>query len=64
MNINRRISKLENSQPNRIHGIRFIEGQKTEQEAVAEYCNKHGFDPDRFMREEYGKVIIIKRSLV
>ena len=65
MRLNNRVTKLENQMtPKQLHAPSYIVGEQTEQEAVEAYCNKKGFDPERFMNEEYGRVIIIERKLV
>jgi hypothetical protein len=65
MRLNNRVTKLENQMaPKKLHAFGYIVGKQTEQEAVEAYCNKNRFDPERFMNEEYGKVIIIERKLV
>lgn len=45
-------------------GLSYSVGKQTKQEAVEAYCNKNGFDPERFMNGEYGRVIVIERELV
>ena len=65
MHLNNRVTKLENRMaPKQVHGLRYIAGQQTEQEAVEAYCKANGFDSERFRNEEYGRVIIIAREIV
>ena len=65
MRLDSRISKLENTMtPKQYHFFEYIVGEQTQQEVVGAYCNKKGFDPERFMNEEYGKVMIIAREIV
>jgi hypothetical protein len=65
MRLDSRISKLENTMtPKQYHALRYVAGEQTEQEVVEAYCNKRGFDPERFMNEEYGRVMIIVREIV
>ena len=60
-----RITKLENIMaPKQFHGLSFISGEKTEQEVIEQYCAEKGFDVEKFRKEEYGRVIIIKRESI
>jgi hypothetical protein len=65
MRLDSRISKLEDTiTPKQYHFFEYIVGEQTKQEAMEEYCKAKGLDPTRFENEEYGKVIVLTRTIV